>query len=317
MAILALPVFSQTTVLRYSHPNAPTSIAGMQADYFAKKVSEYTKGAVSIEIYPNSALGSLADQAKLVSAGAIALHHNTAAGIGSLFEPFAVLDTPFLYRDVDQLTRVVDPSSPVMTKLNEGLVKKSGVRVLYTFYFGARELTCDRPIKKPADLKGLKIRSVPFPIYQAAIEGMGGIPTALDWAQTPTALSTKVVQGQENPVNTILSAKLYESQGYIMMTNHILGAEIVVINESVWKGLSKAVQQGIAKAAAETSAYATKLTLGQEASDLAGLKAKGMKVIGAAEGLDLEAFRASTKKTVDAKFGSEWAEYYKAIASIK
>ena len=213
--------------------------------------------------------------------------------------------------------RVVDPSSPVMVKLNEGLVKKSGVRVLYSFYFGARDLTCDRPIKRPDDLKGLKIRSVPFPIYQAAIEGMGAVPTPLDWAKTPTALSTKVVQGQENPVNTILAAKLYESQAYIMLTNHILGAEIVVINEAVWKGLSKAVQDGVEKAAVETGKYATKLTEDQEASDLAALKAKGMKVIGAAEGLDLEAFRASTKKVVDARFGAAWADYYKAIASIK
>jgi TRAP-type transport system periplasmic protein len=314
---LCLSAFAQPVILRYSHPNASSSIAGQEADYFAQKVKEYSKGAISVEVYPNSSLGSLAEQAKLVSAGAIAFHHNTAAALGSLYEDFAVLDTPFMYKDVDQLMRVVDPKSPLMIKLDEGLLKKSGVRVLSAFYFGTRELTCDRIIKKPEDLRGLKIRAIPFPIYQAAVEGMGAVPTPLDWAKTPAALSTKVVQGQENPVNTILSAKLYESQGYIMLTHHILGASVVVVNDAVMKGLPKASQDAISKAALEAGAYATKLTKDQEAGDLAALKAKGMKVIGEAEGLDLAAFRASTKKVVDAKFGQAWADYFKTIAEIK
>lgn len=304
-------------VLRYSHPNAPTSIAGMQADFLAKKVKEYTKGAVTIEVYPSSKLGTLQEQATLVSSGAIALHHNTAAGIGSLYEDFAVLDTPYLYKDVDSLMKVTNPNSSVMTKLNDGLLKKSGVRVLYTFYFGARDLTADRPIYKPTDLKGLKIRSIPFPIYSVAVEGMGATPMPIDWSQTITALQTKVVNGQENPVNTILSSKLYESQGYLMLTHHILGAEVVVVNNSVWNKLSKENQAAISKAAAETSAYATKLTEDGEASDTKALKDKGMKVIGAAEGLDLAAFKKSVNALVSERFGAKWADYYKLIADIQ
>jgi len=302
--------------LVYSHPNAPTSQAGLQAAFFAKKVAEYTGGSVKIDVYPSSQLGTLQEQAQQVQSGVVAFHHNTAAGIGSIYEDFGVLDTPFIYKNVDHLLRVVDPASSVMKRLNDGLVKKSGVRVLYSFYFGARQLTADRAVRKPADLAGLKIRAIPFPIYQAAVEGMGAVPTPIDWAQTPAALATKVVNGQENPVNTILSAELFKSQSHMMMTNHILGAEIVVVNDAVWQKLTNAQQEQIARAAVEASKYATKLVVDQELVEVKSLKDKGMTVITAAEGLDVEAFRTRTKKIIDERFGAKWGEYYKLISAL-
>jgi TRAP-type transport system periplasmic protein len=319
MVILTLfSAAAQTKVtLRYSHPNAPTSIAGQQADLFAKKANEYSKGSVMIEVYPSSQLGSLQEQAEQVSAGVVAFNHNTAAAMGSLFEDFAVLDTPFLYTDAKHLLRVTDTNSPVMKKLNEGLSKKSKVHVLYTFYFGTRQLTADRAILKPENLKGLKIRAVPFPIYGAAIEGMGATPTPIDWAETPAALRTKVVNGQENPVNTIASAKLWEVQSHLMLTNHIIGAEIVVVNDAVWAKLNAAQQAAILKAAADASAFGTNTTLSQEAADLKTLQDNGMKVIGPTDGLDIAAFKTSVNKLVKERFGAKWAEYYALIAKIK
>lgn len=303
--------------LRYAHMNTPDSIPGLQAAFFAEKVYKYSSGSVTVEVYPDSRLGSLQEQAEEVSSGVIAFHHNTAGGIGSLYEDFAVLDTPYAYRDVSHLLKVVDPSSAVMARLGGGLLKKKGLRILYTFYFGARELSCDRPILKPRDLSGLKIRSIPFPIYEAAVEGLGGIATPIDWAQTPTALAAKVVNGQENPVNILLSSKLYESQPYLMLTDHIRAADFVVVNEAVWQGLSPARRAAISRAAAEASAYATKLTLEREAVDLAELRKRGMKVIGSAEGLDLQAFRDRTEKIVRERFGAKWEEYYRLIAQTK
>lgn len=317
LLVPAVMVAQGVLTLRYSHPNAPTSIAGQQADLFAKKIKEYSNGSMVVEVYPSSQLGSLKEQAEQVSAGVVAFNHNTAAGIGSLFEDFAVLDTPFLYKDVNHLLKVTDPQSAIMKKLNEGLLAKSKVRVLYTFYFGSRLLTADRAVKTPADLKGLKIRAVPFPIYQAALEGMGAIPTPIDWAETPASIKTKVVVGQENPSNTILAAKLYEIQSHLMLTNHILGAEIVIMNDAVWNKLSKDQQAVVLKAAKDAADFGTKQTVELEASEVKALKEKGMTVIGAAEGLDLEAFRAGVKKVVDQKFGAKWAEYYKLINSIK
>jgi TRAP-type C4-dicarboxylate transport system substrate-binding protein len=204
-----------------------------------------------------------------------------------------------------------------MKKLSDALLRDSGLRVLYTYYFGARQLSCDRPVYRPEDLQGVKIRAIPYPMYVAAVEGMGAIPVPIDWALTPTALAAKAVNGQENPVNTILSARLYESQKYLMLTSHIHSAHIVVVNDAAWNRLPKAARDALTRAAGAASSYATQLVLTEERDDLAGLVDHGMNVIGPAEGLDLDAFRTRMKKHVDERFGNRWATYYGMIDEMR
>ncbi|WP_246248870.1 TRAP transporter substrate-binding protein DctP [Chelativorans alearense] len=124
--------------LRYGHNNEPASIAGAQADWFAEAVGKHSGGDIAVEVFPSSQLGKLQELAEAVSLGTIAFSHNTAGGIGSLYEPFAALDTPYLYRDVDHLMKVMDVDSPVMQELNQGLIEAANVRVIYAHYFGRR-----------------------------------------------------------------------------------------------------------------------------------------------------------------------------------
>lgn len=303
--------------LRYGHMNAPSSIAGKQAEWLAEAVEKYTNGEIKIVVYPSSQLGKLQELAEGVSTGAVALSHNTAGGFGSLYGPFAALDTPYLYRDLDHLMKVTDTNSPVMKSLNEGLIKNAGARVLYCFYFGTRNLTANKEVKTPADLAGVKIRSIPFPIYTTAVEGLGAVAVPVDWSEVPTALATGVVSGQENPVNVVLSNKLYEVQSHMMLTGHIMGAEVIVINDYTWQELTPEQREGLTKAAEEVRKRATEAVKGQEAAELAELKKLGMTVIGPEEGLDKEAFRANTKKLVDERFASEYGDLYKQINAIK
>jgi tripartite ATP-independent transporter DctP family solute receptor len=317
VAVFASPLADAQITLRYAHMNTADSNPGLQASFFAKKVHEYSDGAVVVEVYPDSQLGTLQDQAEAVSSGLVAFHHTTAGSLGALYPDFGVLDTPYIYRNVDHLLKVVAPTSSVMSKLSAGLSKSKGVHVLYTFYFGTRELSCDRPIKEPSDLSTLMIRCLPFPIYQTAVEGLGAIATPIDWAATPTALAAKVVNGEENPVDIMLSSKLYEFQPYLMLTGHIMAAEIVVVNDDIWRRLSTDQRAAITRAAAEASAYATKLTLDTEAADLAALKDHGMKVIGPADGLDVTAFRNRTQALVKERLGALWSDYYSLIERTK
>jgi tripartite ATP-independent transporter DctP family solute receptor len=317
-AALASPALAQKTVeLRYGHMNPPTSAAGMQANWLAEAIAKNTGGQVKITVYPSSQLGKLQELAEAVSTGTIALSHNTAAGIGSLYEPFAALDTPYLYRDVDHLMKVVDPGSPVMKSLNDGLVKAAGVRVLYAYYFGTRQLTTNKAVRKPADLAGLKIRAIPFPIYMTTVEAMGAVPVPVDWSEVPTALATGKVNGQENPVNVVLSSKLYETQSHLMQTGHIMNAQVIVINERTWQGLSAAQREQVSAAAADVRGRATDMVRSQEASETEQLKTLKMTVIGPNEGLDLPAFRAAARKAVDAKFGAKFGDLYKAIEAVR
>src|SRR5690606_28748529 len=106
----------------------------------------------------------------------------------------------------------VDPESPVMIQFNQRLIEEHGVRILYSYYFGTRHLTANQPVYSPADLQGLKIRAIPLPVYIAAVEGMGATATPVEFAELPVALATGLVNGQENPLQTIAAAHLQESQ---------------------------------------------------------------------------------------------------------
>ena len=312
------PALAQKTVeMRYGHMNPPTSAAGMQAQWLADAIAKNSSGQIKVTVYPSSQLGKLQELAEAVSTGTIALSHNTAAGIGSLHEPFAALDTPYLYRNVDHLMKVVDVNSPVMKKLNDGLVGAAGVRVLYAYYFGTRQLTANKAVYQPSDLAGQKIRAIPFPIYMTAVQGLGAVPVPVDWSEVPTALATGVVNGQENPSNVVLSSKLYEAQSHMMLTAHVMNAQVIVINEKVWQGLSAAQREAVSKAAQEVRARATDMVQKQESEEVAKLRELKMKVIGPAEGLKLDAFKASVGKLVQEKFATKYGDLYKEIAAVK
>lgn len=312
---IARPAFAATT-LRYGHNNEVASVAGAQADWFAEALGQTSGGDVTVQVFPNSQLGKLQELAEAVSLGTIAFSHNTAGALGSLYQPFAALDTPYLYRDVDHLMKVTDVESPVMQELNEGLIAAANVRVIYAHYFGRRNLTCNKAVMSPEDLAGVKIRAVPFPIYTTAVEGMGAVAVPVDWSEVPTALATGVVQGQENPVNVVLNVKLYEVQSHLMLTGHMSNAEVVVMNEDVWQDMSDSQKDAVREAARMTREKATRAILDNEETETQKLRDLGMTVIGEAEGLQLDAFRASVSKLVDERFGSEYGELYAKIDAV-
>jgi tripartite ATP-independent transporter DctP family solute receptor len=315
---LAVPAYAQKPVeFRYGHMNPPNSAAGMQAQWFADGLAKSTNGQIKVTVYPSSQLGKLQELAEAVSTGTIALSHNTAGGIGSLHEPFGALDTPYLYRDVDHLMKVMDVNSPVMKKLNDGLIKAAGVRVLYAYYFGTRQLTANKAVLQPGDLSGQKIRAIPFPIYMATVQGLGAVPVPVDWSEVPMALASGQVAGQENPVNVVLSSKLYEQQSHLMQTGHIMNAQLIVMNEKAWQGLTPAQRTEIAKVAADVRDRATKMVQGQEAEETEKLKSLKMTVIGTQNGLKLDAFKTSVNKVVQDKFGAKFGDLYKEIAAVK
>jgi tripartite ATP-independent transporter DctP family solute receptor len=312
------PTAAKPLVLRYAHMNPASSPNGLQATYFADKIAEKTGGAIKIEVYPASQLGSISEMAEAVSMGSIAMHHNTYGGLQPLLNDLGLFDTPYLYRDVDHLLKATDPeTSPALKELNQKLIDTRGVRILYSFYFGTRELTANHAVYSPKDLAGKKIRAIPSPIYLAAVEGMGAVAVPIDWAEVPVALSTGVADGQENPVSTLVTSNIYEVQKFAMMTDHIMGSEPVVINEKVWQGLSAEHKKIFTEVARETRDWASNYVLQNEAKDVQTLKDKGMTIITKADGLKVDEFRANVSKVVNDRFGAAWGKYYEMIAAVK
>jgi len=307
----------KTIDLKYAHPNAPDSVAGRQATLFAELVKEKTDGRITITVFPSGQLGNLQEITEGVQLGTIHMSHNTMAATGSLFADMAAFDTPYLYKDVDHMSRAMDTESPVMKMLNEKLVEQTGTRLLYTFYFGTRHLTADRPVRHPDDLKNVKIRSIPFDIYTATVEGMGAIATPIDWAEVPTALQTGMINGQENPLDVVLSNGLYELQDYLMLTGHIIASSGVIINEKTWQSFSEEDRQKILEAAKEARQQALEWNREVESSALDELKAKGMEIISEENGLDTQAFKDRISSLIQERFGEQFKYIYDEIQKMQ
>ncbi len=299
--------------LKYCHMNTETDDSGIMAVLFADRVYELTKGAVQIDIYPNSVVGSITEQAEMVSAGTMDINHSTWGGISPICITVELLDTPYLAASLEDALKLYDvQESPIIAEMNEMLIAEANVRVIGAAYGGSRMLTANIPVYSPDDLAGVKIRAIPSQVYMTAVEGMGAIAVAVDWADVPTALATGVADGQENPPGTTYNANLQESQSYIMETRHIMGFGPLIINEDTFSSLPEEYQDAILLAAEERDEAFYELAVANEEMYIQMLVDEGMTFISVDDGLDIDAFMASVAAKVAENF-PQYADYYAQI----
>jgi len=316
LSVINLSVVQAETVLRYAHTNSPQGAAGMVAQKFAELVAEKTNGEVKIEVYPSAQLGILDEMIQGVSMGSIDMGHNDFAALALLMKELAVFNLPYLYDSPRSALQATGPDSPIIKKMNEKLIKKANVRILFSFYYGTRHLTCNAPIYEPDDLKGKKIRAIPLKVWLETIRGMGAIPTAVDFSELSTALATNIVDGQENPLDTIWSNKFYEFQDYVMLTGHMIATLPVYINENSWHRLNKEQQAAIIEAGREITQWSLDYVTGIETEIIGKLQNKGVTIIGPDNGLQIEKFKDRVTKHINKVF-ADWEQYIKEIRAAQ
>lgn len=303
--------------LTYGHTDTEDSVTGRQAQLFADKVNEYTEGRVKINVYPLAQLGSSAEMVTGVQLGMVDMTFLTMAMLGSMMDEFNALDTPYLFESAEECIRVTDPSSPVMQYLIEKLYNETGVKYLYSFYFGTRQTTCNSPIYKPADMKGRVFRSLAFEFYASYIDSLGAVATQIDISELPQALQAGSVEGQENPLDVIITRQMYEYQKYLILTNHMICSQGVVINGFTWDSIPAEDQALIMKAAEETVMESNAYATGRTDELLQLLVDKGMTVIDESNGLELDAFRTQVNTYIQNKYGERYAKVYELIEESK
>jgi TRAP-type transport system periplasmic protein len=304
LAAAALPLRSRAattlrwaTVLPVNHP----TVAMM--DKVAKQVREETGGAVEIQTFPAGQLGSSRDVIESASSGAIQIVDEGAAQFGQFVPQFSILEGPYLWRDPQQVRRVL--GSPIVDPMNAELVAKRSMRVIGSTYYGKRHVTSGtKAINTVDDMKGFKLRIPEVDTFRAMAEAWGARPTPLNFGELYLALSQGAVDGQENPLPTIQSGKFYEVQKYLVLTGHIITPRLIVINETAWQALSAKDRQ-ILKSSIDTHGKTQDdEILGQEAKLADTFKAGGMTVIQP----DVESFRKPVLASVPAKFESKWGK---------
>lgn len=305
-ALLLPSPLQAATVLKFAHNNNPGHPTHEAAVRFAELVHKKTNGELQVNIFPSSQLGRMNELWTGVKIGTIEIAGGTPPGMmADLLPELSIFDAPYMFKDLNHFRRVVE--GPIGQELGRRLVETAGVRVLSYQYFGVRHMTTsNRSVRTPADVRGLKIRAVPTPILIATLEGMGAKPTPMDFAELYQALRTGVVDGQDNPVTSIFSAKFYEVQKYLIMTGHIQAVVATVINEKVYASLPIAARRALDEAGAEAASFGDEFALKQEAELLDSLRKAGMIVIAPDNGLDVEAFRKDVRAYVYPRFEAKW-----------
>jgi tripartite ATP-independent transporter DctP family solute receptor len=257
------------------------------ADYFAsgkgaagavlKNIIEAeTSGGVEVKVFPASQLGNERELIEATKIGTIQMSMVSAA-IAGFYKEAQVLDIPFLFSNAPVAWKVMD--GPFGKEMAADCLKKTGMRVLAYGETGFRNFTNSvRPIKSPADMKGLKLRVMESPVYVNMVKALGATPTPIAWAETYTALQQKVVDGQENPVAVIVFAKLFEVQKYMILDNHSYGIDFLLINDKFYRGLPKETQLIVKAAAIDAALCGRGLQQLNSAIGLAQLKEKGMQI---------------------------------------
>jgi tripartite ATP-independent transporter DctP family solute receptor len=204
-------------------------------------------------------------------------------------------------------------------EMAEDCLKKTGMRVLAYGETGFRNFTNSvRPIKSPADMKGLKIRVMESPVYVNMVKALGAAPTPIAWPETYTALQQKVVDGQENPVAVIVFVKFFEVQKYLILDNHSYGVDFFLINEKFYQGLPKETQQIVKSAAINAGLCGKGLQQLNSAIGLAQLKEKGMEIY-SPNPKERAMFREAAQKPVieyiEKQIGKAWID--KLMKAVK
>jgi tripartite ATP-independent transporter DctP family solute receptor len=303
-AVAALPrAASAATALRWATvlPANHPQVAMMER--VAKDVKEQTGGAIEIQVFAAGQLGSSRDVIESTSSGAIQMVDEGAAQFGQFVPQFSILEAPYIWKDVQHMRRVL--SSPIMEEMSAQLVAKRQMRIIGATYYGKRHVTSgSRAINTVDDMKGFKLRIPEVDTFRAMAEAWGARPTPLNFNELYLALSQGAVDGEENPLPTIQSAKFFEVQKYLVLTGHILTPRLIAINEGAWQALDAKQRQVLRSALDRHGDTQDKEILAQEAKLVDTFKAAGMTVIQP----DVESFRKPVLATLPAKFEGKWGK---------
>ena len=313
VAVIGAPVAAQEVSLRFAHYGSAADTVTKAAERFAELVSEKTGGAVAVELFPNGELGDSPTMLEGARLGTIDIVTVGNPYFTASMPQLNLLDLPFLFQSDAHAFASLD--GEVGQELM-GSMNGAGLQGLAFWELGFRNLTNNvRPIEKPEDVAGLKLRTTPNPAHVLAFETLGANPTPMPFAEVYSALQTGTIDGQENPVNHIHANKLHEVQKHLSLTAHAYTTSPLVMNITRFNGLTAEQQAAVKEAALEAAAYQRELNDEEDAGALQAMKDAGMEVV---EEPDRAAFRDAvtelTRKAYVDEHGSALLDKIDAMA---
>lgn len=259
-------------VIKYGHGGPPDPLKlpeQSDAVSFKQYVESKSGGRIKVEIYPACQLGSEREMLEGVQAGLVEMANTSEGSVAGFYPGILATAIPYAFKSRRIAWEVLD--GPFGQKLAENIRKKTGLRALDINDNGYRNFTNNvRPIRTPADLKGLKIRTMENPAHMKMVEALGAKPTPIAWAEVYSALQLGTVDGQENPVSLIVAKRFFEVQKYCTLDGHIFSIDFTWINDNFYQNLPPDLRQIV-----------------QDGAEMSGLVHRGMKILTNALGVDV------------------------------
>lgn len=251
---------------------------GTSAKHFKEKVEERTGGLVEVQLYPSSSLGSVREVAEGVAIGTIEMGMPGMGTFADFYKPLAFANTPFLFESREQSYRFYD--GELMQEMNQALLEKTGIRILAYSENGLRCLTNNKhPIRTPADVKGLKVRTQENPLHIEMIKLLGGTATPISFGELYSSLQQLTVDGQDNPISLTVEQRFYEVQKYLTTTNHTYDQIVLCVSDDWWNLIDPSLQKIITEEAANWRDDLRKLSIQFDEEGLQVLADAGCEVI--------------------------------------
>ena len=272
-----------------------------------QKLERQTNGRYSIQMYPAMQLGGEKEMIEQAQVGALQIARISVGPMGPIVDELNVFNLPFIFRDENHMRKVID--GPIGKELLDK-VSNSSARLIALGWMdaGTRNVYADKPVTKPADLKGMKVRMMGNPIFVETMNAMGGNGVAMGFNELYQALQTGVVDGAENNEPTLLAQNHYQVKKVYSLTGHLIIPEIFVFSKASWDKLPKADQELIRQLGREAQLEQRQLWDKMVAEATEKLKAAGVKFVPA----DKKAFYEATQPVRD-KYGSKYSALIKRI----
>jgi len=277
-ACLALNAHAQDVqerVLKFGHLNNPDHPVSLGVKRFAELVAAKSGGKLKVQEYPSSTLGNELQQQAALQGGVQEMTAPATTSLAGIVKEFGLIDFPFAVSTFAQADALLD--GPFGQALLARLPDKGLVSLGY-WDLGFRNVTnSKRPITRPEDFEGLKLRVIPNPVFMETFKALKANPVPMPFAELYGALEARAVDGQENPFAVILSNKFYEVQKYVSATNHVYAANILLVSKRFWDKLSATEQRILTEAANESRHYQRQTSRAAAQRAVAGLQARGMQ----------------------------------------
>jgi C4-dicarboxylate-binding protein DctP len=272
--LASVPVFAQQPiVIKFSHVVAVNTPKGKGAEYFKKLAEERTNGRVKVEVYPNSSLFKDGEEMEALQLGSVQMLAPSVSKFGPLgAREFEVFDLPYMFDNVDELHRVQDG---VVGKALFKKLESKGIIGLAYWDNGFKDMSANKPLRKPEDMKGLKMRIQSSKVLDGEMRSLGALPQVMAFSEVYQAMQTGVVDGSENPPSNFYTQKMHEVQKYLTMTDHGVIEYAVIANKKFWDGLPADIRTTLEGAMKDATKYSNDIAKKENDDALAAVKASG------------------------------------------